>query len=224
MSAQARRCGCDTGSRGGRRRTLTYLRAARRVLFSRGDRAAAGHERLHQLHQLDRGRAAAVGRAWPTTGSCCHDSEFWASIWHSLALVAAMAVDPGGRRADRGRRPVRRHRQAVRPAGGRACCGPASTCRRCCRSSWPRSSGAGSWTRRTARSTRCCATPGWASLAHDLLGDPQTALLTVMAVLVWFQLGYPVVIFMAALQRADPAARRGGRDRRRVAGGSGCGG
>jgi len=25
-----------------------------------------------------------------------------------------------------------------------------------------------------------------------------------MAVLVWFQLGYPVVIFMAALQRADP--------------------
>ena len=26
-----------------------------------------------------------------------------------------------------------------------------------------------------------------------------------MAVLIWFQLGYPVVIFMAALQRVDPA-------------------
>ena len=26
-----------------------------------------------------------------------------------------------------------------------------------------------------------------------------------MAVMVWFQLGYPVVIFMAGLQRADPA-------------------
>ena len=28
------------------------------------------------------------GPASPTTGSCCHDSEFWASMWHSLALVA----------------------------------------------------------------------------------------------------------------------------------------
>jgi ABC-type sugar transport system permease subunit len=46
---------------------------------------------------------------------------------------------------------------------------------------------------------------GLGFLAHDLLGDPHTALLTVMAVLIWFQLGYPVVIFMAALQRTDPA-------------------
>jgi ABC-type sugar transport system permease subunit len=45
---------------------------------------------------------------------------------------------------------------------------------------------------------------GLGFLWHDLLGDPKTALLMVMAVLAWFQLGYPVVIFMAALQRADP--------------------
>ncbi|NJP30244.1 sugar ABC transporter permease [Microbispora sp. SCL1-1] len=37
------------------------------------------------------------------------------------------------------------------------------------------------------------------------LGDPDLALATVMAVMVWFQLGYPLVVFMAALQRVDPA-------------------
>ncbi|WP_206184568.1 carbohydrate ABC transporter permease [Thermoactinospora rubra] len=39
----------------------------------------------------------------------------------------------------------------------------------------------------------------------DWLGDPDLALATVMAVMVWFQLGYPVVVFMAGLQRVDPA-------------------
>ncbi|WP_336207622.1 carbohydrate ABC transporter permease [Nonomuraea sp. LPB2021202275-12-8] len=42
-------------------------------------------------------------------------------------------------------------------------------------------------------------------LKLDWLGDPDLALATVMAVMVWFQLGYPVVIFMAGLQRVDPA-------------------
>jgi len=42
-------------------------------------------------------------------------------------------------------------------------------------------------------------------LELDWLGDPGLALATVMAVMVWFQLGYPVVIFMAGLQRVDPA-------------------
>lgn len=42
-------------------------------------------------------------------------------------------------------------------------------------------------------------------LRLDWLGDPDLALATVMAVMVWFQLGYPVVIFMAGLQRVDPA-------------------
>lgn len=39
----------------------------------------------------------------------------------------------------------------------------------------------------------------------DWLGDPDLALATVMGVMVWFQLGYPVVIFMAGLQRVDPS-------------------
>jgi raffinose/stachyose/melibiose transport system permease protein len=38
----------------------------------------------------------------------------------------------------------------------------------------------------------------------DWLGDPNQALSSVMAMLVWLQIGYPVVIFMAALQRVDP--------------------
>ena len=45
---------------------------------------------------------------------------------------------------------------------------------------------------------------GLGSLEHDWLGDPNTALPSVMAVMIWVQIGYPVVIFMAALQRVDP--------------------
>jgi raffinose/stachyose/melibiose transport system permease protein len=41
-------------------------------------------------------------------------------------------------------------------------------------------------------------------LSHDWLGDPHTALPAVMMVMIWVQIGYPVVIFMAALQRVDP--------------------
>jgi len=45
---------------------------------------------------------------------------------------------------------------------------------------------------------------GLGDLAHNWLGSPDTALASIMVVLVWVQLGYPVVIFMAALQRVDP--------------------
>ena len=38
----------------------------------------------------------------------------------------------------------------------------------------------------------------------DWLGNPSWALLSVMLVLIWVQLGYPVVMFMAGLQRIDP--------------------
>jgi raffinose/stachyose/melibiose transport system permease protein len=36
------------------------------------------------------------------------------------------------------------------------------------------------------------------------LGSPTTAMPSVMLVLVWVQIGYPVVVFMSALQRVDP--------------------
>ncbi|GAA1817596.1 sugar ABC transporter permease [Agromyces neolithicus] len=38
----------------------------------------------------------------------------------------------------------------------------------------------------------------------DWLGDPNIAIYSVMLMLIWLQIGYPVVIFMAALQRVDP--------------------
>jgi raffinose/stachyose/melibiose transport system permease protein len=46
---------------------------------------------------------------------------------------------------------------------------------------------------------------GLGSLAHNWLGDPSTALFSVMAVCVWLQLGYSLVIFMAGLSRVDPS-------------------
>ncbi|WP_022893010.1 carbohydrate ABC transporter permease [Agromyces subbeticus] len=45
---------------------------------------------------------------------------------------------------------------------------------------------------------------GLGSLAHNWLGSADTALPSIMVIMVWVQLGYPIVIFMAALQRVDP--------------------
>jgi raffinose/stachyose/melibiose transport system permease protein len=45
---------------------------------------------------------------------------------------------------------------------------------------------------------------GLRSLTQNWLGDPHTALPSVMVVMVWLQIGYPIVIFMAGLQRIDP--------------------
>jgi len=45
---------------------------------------------------------------------------------------------------------------------------------------------------------------GLDQLSHNWLGDKGTALGSIMGMMVWFQLGYPLVIFMAALQRIDP--------------------
>ncbi|MEU1512151.1 sugar ABC transporter permease [Streptomyces sp. NPDC005811] len=39
---------------------------------------------------------------------------------------------------------------------------------------------------------------------RDWLGDPDFALYSVMGVMVWVQIGFPLVIFMAGLQRVDP--------------------
>ncbi|MEV6305925.1 sugar ABC transporter permease [Actinoplanes sp. NPDC051861] len=46
---------------------------------------------------------------------------------------------------------------------------------------------------------------GLGGLARNWLGDPDYALYSVMAVMVWFQLGYPIVMFMSGLQRIDPS-------------------
>ncbi|MBA2949491.1 carbohydrate ABC transporter permease [Streptomyces himalayensis] len=47
-------------------------------------------------------------------------------------------------------------------------------------------------------------TVGLGSLQQDWLGDPDIALYSVMGVMVWVQIGFPLVVFMAGLQRVDP--------------------
>jgi raffinose/stachyose/melibiose transport system permease protein len=48
-------------------------------------------------------------------------------------------------------------------------------------------------------------TVGLGSLREDWLGNPKLALYTVMGVMVWVQIGFPLIVFMAGLQRVDPA-------------------
>ncbi|WP_127550929.1 carbohydrate ABC transporter permease [Actinoplanes sp. OR16] len=45
---------------------------------------------------------------------------------------------------------------------------------------------------------------GLGGLTRNWLGDPDYALYSVMAVMIWFQLGYPIVMFMSGLSRVDP--------------------
>ncbi|WP_326599191.1 carbohydrate ABC transporter permease [Streptomyces sp. NBC_01803] len=47
-------------------------------------------------------------------------------------------------------------------------------------------------------------TVGLDGLTQNWLGDPDLALWTVLVVLVWMQLGYPLILFLAGLQRIDP--------------------
>jgi len=47
-------------------------------------------------------------------------------------------------------------------------------------------------------------TVGLGVIAHDWLGDSGTALLSIMGMMIWFQVGFPLVIFFTALQRTDP--------------------
>jgi raffinose/stachyose/melibiose transport system permease protein len=51
---------------------------------------------------------------------------------------------------------------------------------------------------------RILDTVGLGGLSRNWLGDPDYALYSVMAVLIWVQLGYPIVMFMSGLQRIDP--------------------
>lgn len=45
---------------------------------------------------------------------------------------------------------------------------------------------------------------GLGDLQHDWLGKPDTALIFLMLIMIWIQIGYPLVIFMSGLQRVDP--------------------
>ena len=131
-----------------------------------------------------------------------HDDVFWQSFRNNVAMVFAMAIVPtllglviAAVLADYVQEKLGR-RTAVRS-------GPSTTCRRCCRSRWPASCGAGS-SIRTGALNAVLRDVGLKRFTQDWLGNPHTALPSVMLVMVWVQLGYPVVMFMAGLQRVDP--------------------
>src|SRR6202011_491638 len=112
------------------------------------------------------------------------DSEFWASIWHSVALVAAMAVVPAilGLVVAAALFDVIGKRFGPRAASVlRACIYLPQVL--------PIIVAAIVWgwilDPQNGALSALLRDAGLRFLAHDLLGDPKTALLTVMAVLVW---------------------------------------
>jgi ABC-type sugar transport system permease subunit len=49
---------------------------------------------------------------------------------------------------------------------------------------------------------------GAEGLARNWLGDQSTALPAVMGVMIWFQIGYPVVVFMAACSGSNRSSTK----------------
>ncbi|WP_194891530.1 carbohydrate ABC transporter permease [Catenulispora pinisilvae] len=133
-----------------------------------------------------------------------HDSVFWASFWHNAGIVVAMAVVPTalGLVVAAGLFDFIGKRFGPRTASLlRACIYLPQV--------MPLAVMGVVWgwilAPRDGVLNVVLQDVGLGSLSHDWLGDPNTALYTVMAILVWIQLGFPVVVFMAGLQRVDPA-------------------
>ncbi|MGW1063590.1 carbohydrate ABC transporter permease [Streptomyces aureus] len=131
------------------------------------------------------------------------DSEFWASFRHSLFMVVAMAVVPtalGLVLAAALFDFVAKHFGARTAALLRACFYlPQVLPIAVAGIVW-------SWILAPDDGTLndLLRAVGLGSWQQDWLGDPDIALYSVMGVMVWVQLGFPLVVFMAGLQRADP--------------------
>jgi raffinose/stachyose/melibiose transport system permease protein len=132
------------------------------------------------------------------------DSEFWASFRHQFALVLGMAIIPAciGLVLAAALTDVIGRRFGPRTA---------STLRACIYLpqllpivvagivwSWILAPDSGA-------ANKLLEAVGLDSLAHDWLGDPKTAMWSVMVVMVWFQIGFPLVVFMSGMQRVDPS-------------------
>ncbi len=132
------------------------------------------------------------------------DSQFWAAFWHSAAFVVAMAVVPAlfGLILASALVDLISTRFGPRTASVlRACIYLPQVL--------PIAVAGIVWIwildPQNGALNRVLADAGLGSLSQDWLGNPRVALLSVMGVLLWIQVGYPVVIFMAGLQRVDPA-------------------
>ena len=134
------------------------------------------------------------------------DAHFWASFRHNLAMVVAMAVVPTVARPGPGRRAVRLRRQALRHR----------VRRRVLRACFylpqvlPIAVAGIVWSwilRPRQRRAQRTAGGGRARLAARRTGSATrtSRCYSVMGVMVWVQIGFPLVVFMAGLQRVDPA-------------------
>lgn len=132
------------------------------------------------------------------------DSAFWSSFGHNLALVIAMAVLPTAIGLVLAAILFDVIAKRFRP-------GTASALRACIYlpQVLPVVVAGIAWTWILAPEggalNGALAKVGLGGLAQDWLGDPDYALLTVMVITLWIQIGFPLVVFMAALQRVDPA-------------------
>ncbi|MFH8390613.1 MULTISPECIES: sugar ABC transporter permease [unclassified Streptomyces] len=131
------------------------------------------------------------------------DSEFWASFRHSLSMVLAMAVVPtavGLVLAAALFDFVAKHFGTRTAAVLRACYYLPQVL--------PIAVAGIVWSWILAPENGSLNTllksVGLGSWQQDWLGDPDLALYSVMGVMVWVQLGFPLVVFMAGLQRVDP--------------------
>ncbi|MEV6020423.1 sugar ABC transporter permease [Streptomyces sp. NPDC051997] len=131
------------------------------------------------------------------------DSEFWASFRHSLSMVLAMAVVPtavGLVLAAALFDFVAKHFGTRTAAVLRACYYLPQVLPIAVAGivwSWILAPENGSL-------NALLKSVGLGSWQQDWLGDPDLALYSVMGVMVWVQLGFPLVVFMAGLQRVDP--------------------
>ncbi|MER7970359.1 sugar ABC transporter permease [Streptomyces sp. NPDC005840] len=131
------------------------------------------------------------------------DSEFWASFRHSLFMVVAMAAVPtaiGLVLAAALFDYVAKHVGARAAAVLRACFYLPQVLPIAVAGivwSWILAPDDGSL-------NALLGAVGLGSWQQDWLGDPDLALYSVMAVMVWVQIGFPLVVFMAGLQRVDP--------------------
>ncbi|MFD8739052.1 carbohydrate ABC transporter permease [Streptomyces sp. NPDC059618] len=131
------------------------------------------------------------------------DSEFWASFRHSLSMVVAMALVPtalGLVLAAALFDFVAKHFGTRTAAVLRACYYLPQVLPIAVAGivwSWILAPDNGSL-------NELLKAVGLGSWQQDWLGDPDLALYAVMGVMVWVQLGFPLVVFMAGLQRVDP--------------------
>ncbi|WRZ92600.1 sugar ABC transporter permease [Streptomyces sp. NBC_01007] len=131
------------------------------------------------------------------------DSEFWASFRHSLFMVVAMAVVPtalGLVLAAALFDFVAQHFGTRAAAVLRACFYLPQVLPIAVAGivwSWILAPDNGSL-------NELLKAVGLGSWQQDWLGDPDLALYSVMGVMVWVQIGFPLVVFMAGLQRVDP--------------------